>query len=380
MDVEVRCFGDQDVDDGRLHVRGYPPPSGMTAPDELRPVFGAMGAAWPGPATNVDADVVHCHTWYSHLGGILISQGYGIPLVRDGALARAAAALEARAAAAAATTCRAGSSRRRSGMADAVIAVSQGTRADILRVTPTCGPSASTSSTTASTRSLYRHVAATDALERYGVDPSRPIVLFVGRITRQKGIVHLARAIPMIDPSAQIVLCAGAPTRPRSPPRWSKPSRTAQRSAADVIWIQEMLPREELDPVLQPRGGVLLSVDLRAVRDHQPGSDGVRHAGGRQRASAASRRSSSTVRRACSCRSSSRPTARSSRSTRTSSAPTWRPRSIGCWPTRRCASGMGARRPRARRARIRLAGDRSRRRPTSTPRLRRRIAASTPSA
>src|SRR5205085_2761243 len=67
MDVEVRCFGDQRVDDGRLKVRGYPDPSGMTAPDYLKPVFGAMARnlAWAGTAT--EADVVHCHTWYSHL-------------------------------------------------------------------------------------------------------------------------------------------------------------------------------------------------------------------------------------------------------------------------------------------------------------------------
>ena len=82
MDVEVRCFGDQHVDDGRLHVRGYPGAGGHDrARTTLRPVFGAMGrdVAWAG--TDVDADVVHCHTWYSHLGGILISQGYGMPLV-----------------------------------------------------------------------------------------------------------------------------------------------------------------------------------------------------------------------------------------------------------------------------------------------------------
>jgi alpha-maltose-1-phosphate synthase len=80
MDVEVRCFGDQHLDDGRLRVRGYPEPTGTTAPDYLRPVFGAMGrdVAWAGE--DVDADIVHCHTWYAHLGGILIRQGYGIPL------------------------------------------------------------------------------------------------------------------------------------------------------------------------------------------------------------------------------------------------------------------------------------------------------------
>ncbi len=212
MDVDVRCFGDQRVDDGRLVVRGYPEPSGMTAPDYLRPVFGAMGrgAAWAG--TNVDADVVHCHTWYAHWGGILVKQGYGLPLVvtvhsleplrpwkreqlrggYDLSLWIEQMAL---------------------GMADAVIAVSKGTRDDILRVAPV-RPERVLVIYNGIDTGLYRPVAATDALERYGVDPVRPIVLFVGRITRQKGIVHLARAIPRIDRSAQIVLIAGAPDTP----------------------------------------------------------------------------------------------------------------------------------------------------------------------
>ena len=96
----------------------------------------------------------------------------------------------------------------------------------------TCSLNASTSSTTASTRSIYRPVAATDALERYGVDPGRPIVLFVGRITRQKGIVHLVRAIPQIDPSAQVVLCAGAPDTPEIAAEMEQAVADAARSGA----------------------------------------------------------------------------------------------------------------------------------------------------
>src|SRR5256885_12653773 len=82
MPVEVRCFGDQHVDDGQLQVRGYPvDESGFTAPPPLRPVLGAMQRDVAFAATNVEADVVHCHTWYTHLGGILIKQGYQVPLV-----------------------------------------------------------------------------------------------------------------------------------------------------------------------------------------------------------------------------------------------------------------------------------------------------------
>src|ERR1700745_648191 len=81
MGGEVRCFGEQHVDEGRLRVRGFPEPSGMTAPEYLQPVFGAMARDVAWAATATDADVVHCHPWYSHLGGILVTQGYELPLV-----------------------------------------------------------------------------------------------------------------------------------------------------------------------------------------------------------------------------------------------------------------------------------------------------------
>jgi len=244
MDVEVRCFGDQRVEEGRLRVRGYPEPSGMTAPSYLRPVFGAMArdVAWAG--TNVEANVVHCHTWYSHLGGILISQGYSIPLVitvhsleplRPWKREQLRGGYD--------LSCWV--EQTALSMADAVIAVSAGTRADILRVTPVRPERVHVIYNGIDTQ-LYRPVEATDALERFGVDPGKPIVLFVGRITRQKGIVHLARAIPSIDPAAQVVLCAGAPDTPEIAVEMEKAVADAQRQRGNVIWIQEMLPRDEV--------------------------------------------------------------------------------------------------------------------------------------
>jgi glycogen synthase len=244
MDVEVRSFGDQRVDQGRLRVRGYPEPSGMTAPSYLRPVFGAMArdVAWAGDA--VDADVVHCHTWYSHLGGILIRQGYGIPLaitvhslepLRPWKREQLRGGYD--------LSCWV--EQTALGMADAVIAVSRGTREDILRVTPVHPERIHVIYNGIDTQ-LYRPVAATDALERFNVDPTRPIVLFVGRITRQKGIVYLARAIPDIAPSAQVVLLAGAPDTPEIAAEMEQAVADAQRQRGNVIWIQEMLPREDV--------------------------------------------------------------------------------------------------------------------------------------
>jgi starch synthase len=244
MDVEVRCFGDQQVSDGRLQVRGYPEPAGMTAPDYLRPVFGAMSRDVAWAATDVDADVVHCHTWYSHLGGILVRQGYGIPMaitvhsleplrpwkreqLRGGY--DLSVWIEQTALA----------------MADGVIAVSRGTRDDILRVSDVRAERVHVIYNGIDTN-IYKPVTATDALERYRVDPATPYVLFVGRITRQKGIVHLARAISMIDPAAQVVLCAGAPDTPQIAAEMEQAVSAAQRERGGVTWIQEMLPREAI--------------------------------------------------------------------------------------------------------------------------------------
>src|SRR5262249_36131452 len=176
IDVEVRCCGDQHVDRGRLRVRGYPEPEGMTAPDYLKPVFGAMSRDLAWAATATDADVVHCHTWYSHLGGILIRQGYGLPM------ALTVHSLE---------PLRPWKREQLRGgydlscwveqtalaMADAVIAVSRGTREDILRVSAV-KPERLHVIYNGIDTSLYHHVQDVDALERYGVDPNEPIVLF----------------------------------------------------------------------------------------------------------------------------------------------------------------------------------------------------------
>ncbi|MBV9134854.1 MAG: glycogen synthase [Chloroflexi bacterium] len=241
IDVEVRCFGDQDSVDGRLRVRGYPEPEGLTAPEYLKPVYGAMArdVAWAGTATN--ADVVHCHTWYSHLGGILLRQGYGIPLVvtvhsleplRPWKREQLRGGYD--------VSCWIEQTALR--MADAVIAVSAGTRADILQVTHVAPERIHVIHNGIDT-SLYRPVVETDALTRYGVDPSRPYVLFVGRITRQKGIVYLARALPSIDPNAQVVLCAGQPDTPEIAAEMEQAVAHASRVRDGVIWVQQMLPR-----------------------------------------------------------------------------------------------------------------------------------------
>jgi alpha-maltose-1-phosphate synthase len=242
VDVEVRAFGTQHADEPHLQVRGYGvDTSEFTAPSYLQPVFGAVQRDVAFAATNVDADIVHCHTWYTNLAGVLIQRAYGIPFVMtthsleplrpwkreqlrggyDLSLWIEQTALRE---------------------ADAVVAVSAGTRADILRVSD-ARPERVHVIYNGIDVNLYRPTPADDVLARYGIDPHRPYVLFVGRITRQKGIVHLVRAIPALDANAQIVLCAGAPDTPEIAAEMEQAVTAAQAARDGVFWLQEMVER-----------------------------------------------------------------------------------------------------------------------------------------
>src|SRR5262245_60242179 len=129
--------------------------------------------------------------------------------------------------------------------AAAVFAVSEETRHDVLRHFA-IAPEKVRVIHNGVDLAQYRRDPAVDALVRRGVDPARPFVLFVGRITRQKGIIHLVNAIPSIDRSLQIVLCAGAPDTKEIGQEMAE--RVAEVSAQrdGVIWLREMLPREEI--------------------------------------------------------------------------------------------------------------------------------------
>src|SRR5579875_2094261 len=243
MPVEVRCFGDQHTDAGQLQVRGYPVDEArFTAPRPLRPVFGAMQRDVAFAATDVDADVVHCHTWYTHLGGILIKQAYQVPLaitihslepLRPWKREQLGGGYD--------VTCWV--ERSAIQMADAIVAVSQGTRADVLAHFDVDPARIHVIHNGIDAR-LYQPTPATDALVHYGIRPEQPYVLFVGRITRQKGIIHLVHAIPEIDPAAQVVLCAGAPDTPEIAAEMEAAVAAVQARRSGVIWVQEMVPRE----------------------------------------------------------------------------------------------------------------------------------------
>jgi starch synthase len=241
--VEVRCFGDQDVDEPGLRIRGYGP-----WPDAKRGTDPRFGGALDAFARNLamakdtlDADVVHCHTWYADMAGFLAKKLWDVPLVLT---THSLEPLRPWKVEQLGNAYALSSWMERTTLldADAIIAVSQETRADILRFFPV-DPARIHVIHNGIDLEQYRPDPATDVLERHGIDSARPYVLFVGRITRQKGIIHLVNAIPDIDPSLQVVLCAGAPDTAEIGAEME--ARVAEVSAArnGVTWIREMLPR-----------------------------------------------------------------------------------------------------------------------------------------
>src|SRR5215204_3548996 len=129
--------------------------------------------------------------------------------------------------------------------ADAIIAVSHETRQDLLRLF-NVQPERVHVIHNGIDPIEYRPVKGREALVRYGIDPTRPYVLFVGRITRQKGIIHLVNAIPAIDPQLQIVLCAGAPDTPEISREMENGIAKAAAQRHSVIWVRDMVPRPDV--------------------------------------------------------------------------------------------------------------------------------------
>lgn len=244
MNVEVRCFGEQKEDLGNLQVRGFGTGTPeMTCPKPLQSPLGASRRCVDFNGAGITADLVHCHTWYTHLGGIMAKLNYGIPLVitvhsleplrpwkreqlgggYDYSLWVEKTALE---------------------LADAVIAVSEETKRDVLSLFDVKEDRISVIHNGIDL-SEYQSVEKPESLKELGVDPSRPYILFVGRITRQKGIVHLVRAIRHLNPGYQVVLCAGAPDTPEIAAEMQKAVAAAREHHGEIIWIEKMVSRPE---------------------------------------------------------------------------------------------------------------------------------------
>ena len=239
--VEVRCFGDQHAPGPALRVRGYAPPAEIARAAGAfrhRPVLEALAVDLAMAAEPVEADVVHSHTWYAAFAGVLVRALFQIPLVvtlhsleplrpwkehQLGAGYGVSTWLE----------------REAVEQAERVIAVSEQMRADILAHFAV-SPERVVVIHNGVDAESFRRTERRDALARLGVTP--PYVLFVGRISEQKGIFHLLEAGRRLPEGVQLVLCAAAPDTPELERRLA--AEVAGR--AGVRWINAMVPREDV--------------------------------------------------------------------------------------------------------------------------------------
>ncbi len=246
MEVEVRCFGDQSEKNGNLTVKGYPYdlPEFTHSNNQLKAVLQTLNTCVQMNALETDADIVHCHTWYAQFAGIITKLCYGIPLVitthsleplrpwKREQLGRgydASSWVE----------------KTAIEMADAIIAVSKETKEDVLKYFKVDEKKIKVIYNGINLQE-YLVTDDTAALTEYGIDKSKPYVLFVGRITRQKGIIHLVNAIKYIDPDTQIVLCAGAPDTPEIAKEMENSVQEVKKIRNNVIWIDKMVSKKEV--------------------------------------------------------------------------------------------------------------------------------------
>jgi alpha-maltose-1-phosphate synthase len=243
--VDVYCWGEQHSDDGNLHVRGQEPWKEIT--DGTEGKFKGALEALSLNLTQIKAlagiDVVHTHTWYVSMAGFLAKKLYNVPFVLT---THSLEPLRAWKAEQLGSGYAMSSWMERTAMldADAVIAVSSGTKEDILRAYPV-DPDRIHVIYNGIDLEQYRRTLETSALTAYGVDLAIPYVLFVGRITRQKGVTHLVDAIRYLPPGTQVVLCAGAPDTPEILAEMHQKVEESRAFNPRLIWIDKMLTKPE---------------------------------------------------------------------------------------------------------------------------------------
>ncbi|MBU1108576.1 MAG: glycogen synthase [Candidatus Riflebacteria bacterium] len=244
-DVEVRCYGDQKMFKDNLKAIGYESAATYQNLNRgLQSVFKTIDRDLQIVGEGVDADIVHCHTWYTHMAGIMAKLNFGVPLVvtthsleplrpwkreqlaggYDFSLWVEKTAIE---------------------MADAVIAVSNGTRADVKGLFNVAEDRLKVIYNGIDTDE-FRKTSSTENLKRFDFDPAVPYLLFVGRITRQKGIIHLVNAIKYLNPEIPVVLAAGAADTPEIEHEMTEGVKAASQNRGNIHWIREMVDRKTL--------------------------------------------------------------------------------------------------------------------------------------
>jgi alpha-maltose-1-phosphate synthase len=243
-DVDVHCFGEPRPD--LPHTRAHPVPPSLA---DANPALQTLGVDLSMVEALGGVDLAHSHTWYANMAGHLAKVLHGVPHVVT------AHSLEPRRPWKAEQL---GGGYRLSSWvertayeaADAVIAVSAGMRRDVLECYPALDPARVHVVHNGIDTTFYRPDPERTALRAAGVDPDRPSVVFVGRITRQKGVSHLVAAAHRIDHEAQIVLCAGAPDTPEIAAETESAVAELRAARPGVVWVRGMLPTTDVRQLL----------------------------------------------------------------------------------------------------------------------------------
>jgi starch synthase len=243
VDVDVHCFGADRFEPG---VHAHTVPAGL---QNANAAVQTLGVDLEIAAAVAGADVLHSHTWYANLAGVLGAALHGVPHVLTAHSLEPQRPWKAE---------QLGGGYRVSSWAerqayesaDAIVAVSAGMGEDVLSAYPFVDPQRVHVIHNGIDTVLYAPSDSGEALARYGIDPDRPFVVFVGRITRQKGVSHLLAAAARFDPDIQLVLCAGAPDTAQIA---AETQGGVERLAAErtgVVWIREMISREDVVALL----------------------------------------------------------------------------------------------------------------------------------
>ncbi|MGX4655552.1 glycogen synthase [Micromonospora sp. SCSIO 07396] len=242
-DVRVHCFGAARDEPG---VTAYPEPADLGGANAALRTMGvdlAMAAGCAG------TDVVHSHTWYANLAGHTAKLLYGVPhVVTAHSLEplRPWKAEQLGGGYALSSWCE----RTAMESADAIVAVSAGMRRDVLTAYPAVNPDRVRVVYNGIDTAQYAPDHGTDVLDRLGIDPARPSVVYVGRITRQKGLPYLLRAARELPADTQLVLLAGAPDTPEIAAEVQGLVGELRANRSGVVWVAEMLPKPEVIQVL----------------------------------------------------------------------------------------------------------------------------------
>jgi len=243
IDVTVRCFGEPRSE---ADTYAYGVPAELTSANAT---LTTLGVDLQMAQDVAGADIVHSHTWYANGAGHIAKLLHGVPHV---VTAHSLEPLRPWKAEQLGGGYRVSSWLEKTAFeaADAVIAVSGGMRADILRSYPALDESRVHVVYNGIDLERWKPTVDDAAVRALGIDPDRPSVVFVGRITRQKGLPYLLRAAALLPPEVQLVLCAGAPDTPGILAEVTAGVEALQRVRSGVVWIDRLLPQHELSAVL----------------------------------------------------------------------------------------------------------------------------------